>query len=104
MNIDQAERERREKHRQALRAVVADLQDAEADVVAAAEAAVIELIRRNYPVVVGCALQSGSMGGLLTLEIAFDLKPGSKAVEVRAVVQPPPIASTVRREVADVGA
>ena len=100
MNISEDEKRRRESQRQPIREFVADFQASEEAVLAAAEGAVIEAIRRNYPVVAGCAIQSGTMTGRLTLDLLFDLTPGRKVVEVHAVVQPPPIASTIRREVA----
>lgn len=85
--------------KEALCAKVADLQDTEVAVIEAAEKVTAEVIRRNYPVVVGCAIQAGLMTGKLTLELQFDLTPGHKAVEVRGCVQPSPIISTIRHEV-----
>ena len=99
MNICEEEKRRRQESRRGLQDLVADSQDTEAAVLAAAEQAAIETIRRNYPVVAGCAIQSGTMVGTLTMEIRFDLTPNKKVVEVCAIVQPPPIASTIRREV-----
>jgi hypothetical protein len=98
MNGPHQEIEKRNARRRELEATVDDFQRSEPVIVEAAENAVREAIALNFPIIKGCALQSGHMKGKLTLEISFDLTPGHKSVEVRGCVQPPPVTTITRKE------
>lgn len=99
MNGPQSEIDRRKKEREKLAGVVEDFQRAEPVLVKTAEESVCEIIRRQFPLIQGCALQSGHMKGKLTLEVLFDLTPQHKAVEVRGCVVPPPVATMEKRDI-----
>lgn len=99
MNGPHAEVEKRKADRERLKPIVADFQKAEPVLVKTAEELACELIRRHFPLIQGCAMQSGHMKGRLTLEVLFDLTPSHKAVEVRGCVQPPPVQTLERKEI-----
>ena len=98
MNISEEEKQCRGGERQAFRDLVADFQASETAVLETAEKGTAEAIRLKLPVLMGCAIAAGTMRGKLTLEIMFDFTPRQKAVEVCAVVEPPPIVSITRTE------
>jgi hypothetical protein len=98
MNISAEEKQCRGGERQAFRDLVADFQASETAVLEAAEKNTAEAIRLKLPAVMGYAIAAGTMSGKLTLEIMFDFTPRQKAVEVRAVVEPPAIVSIKRTE------
>lgn len=99
MNAPQPIIDERKAGKKKLADLVDDFQRAEPALVKTAEELACELIRRHFPLIQGCALQSGHMKGKLTLEILFDLTPNHKAVEVRPCVQPPPVTGLERREI-----
>lgn len=98
MNGPQHEIDKRKAERKKLEALVDDFQRAEPVLVKTAEDLLCEMVRRHFPLIQGCALQSGFMKGVLTLEVLFDLTPGKKAVEVRPLIKPPPVTGLERKE------
>jgi hypothetical protein len=91
MNSTPEENAQRKDERKKAEALVLTFQQVEPAMLKKAEQLVANTIRRHFPMIKGCALQSGHLKGKLTLEIVFDLTPGKASVRVGGLMPPPPV-------------
>lgn len=99
MNDTAAKLEARAAEKKRVESIVHDFQAAEPVLIKEAEELMCAMVRKHFPSIQGIALQSGYMKGKLTIEVLFDLTPKKKGVEVRGLIQPPPITSMERKDI-----